>query len=216
MKRCPSKSAHRTRSILRGVIRASIEGTPIPSSETVDYEDSIRAQQDFTGKINALDFKTIQPLNITDVVDLCISEDFIYGPLSEEYVDKAKEMRTKWLENLIDRFDFAGMIAYGDGTAIGFIETVPGKLSEGMGISTFNPQENTWVILCLSITRKYWRQGIASILVAKTINHLKGKAQWLEVGAHKKGNEHHCTFYERCGFDTLKEMEKIRIMGHPI
>lgn len=198
------------------IIKASIEGASMPSSENVDYEDSTKVKSGSTKKINLLDFKPIQSLNIPDVVSLCISEDFIYGSLPEEYTAKAKEMKKEWLKSLIDQFGFAGIIAYGDGKAVGFIEAVPGNLSKDMGISTFNPKEKTWVILCLSITRKYLGQGIASMLVEKTIVELKGKTQWIEVGARKKGYWHPADFYRRLGFCIIKDVGNMWIMNRKI
>jgi len=198
------------------VIKACIEGASMPSSENVDYENSTKVKLVSTKKINLLDFKPIQSANIPDIVSLCISEDFIYGSLPEEYTDKAKRMRKEWLESLIERFGFAGIIAYRNRRPAGFIEVVPGRVSEGMGISTFNTREKTWVILCLSVTRKYWGQGIASLLVEKTTEQLKGKVDWIEVAAHKKGHWHPYQFYRKCEFNATKEIGNKWIMSRPI
>jgi len=136
--------------------------------------------------------------------------------ITEKYTDKAKEMRKEWLESLIDRFGFTGIIVYGDARAVGFIEAVPGRLSEDMGMSTFNPLEKAWVIPCLSITKKYWGHGIASMLLEKTIENLKGKTQWIEVWARKKGYWHPSEFYGERGFSISKDVGSIWIMSRMI
>jgi len=197
----------------RRMVEASIEGKPMPESGVEEAEQPARGRQVSVGRVESV---PIQRLNISDVVGMCISEDFMYGPIPDTFADKAKEMRREWLEGLVDRFGFAGTIAYGNGKAVGFMETVPGRLSESMGMPTSNPREETWVILCLSITKNCWGQGIASMLVERTIDHLKESVQWIEVGAHKKGYWHPADFYSRCGFSVTKDVGDICVMSRII
>ncbi|MBT9147887.1 MAG: hypothetical protein DDT32_01654 [Syntrophomonadaceae bacterium] len=215
-KKVPIEVGTSDKEYTKSVVAASIEGKSTLKPEIVEYENSAEIQPNSTEEIDTLEFVTIQSPNILDVVSLCISEDFIYGSLPKKYTDKAKEMREQWLESLIDRFGFTGIIAYGDRKAVGFIEAVPGRLSEGMGMSSFNPPEKTWVILCLSITKKYWGQGIASMLLEKTMENLKGKTQWIEVWASKKGYWHPSDFYRRRGFSISKDVGNIWIMSRMI
>lgn len=201
------------REYTKSVVEAALHGASVSRPAFAEDEVVSKAKRDSGETLKLLEAVAIGSSTIDDVVDLCISEDFIYGSLAEGYVDAAKKMRKEWLERAIQRCGFAGMIAYGDGRAVGFIEAVPGGISENMGMTMAHHPEKTWEILCLSVMRRYWRAGVASLLVEKAMGHLKERAQWVEVTARKGGYWHPSDFYRSRGFEVAKDSGNRCIMS---
>lgn len=171
--------------------------------ELVDETFSYDSGSEIVGKIR------IDPItndNLDDEIDLCVSGDFLYGAIPQNFLKEAREMKRGWLRHIISEFEACGYIAYSEKEPVGFIEFVPGDFAEDLGIKTYHSPKQTIAILCLSVKKAHWGQKIGSKLLSKLKKDLSTtNYKYIEVTAYKSGVWHPATFYLKNNFKIVKE-----------
>lgn len=172
-------------------------------------QESIRDAFSFGPKGEIARDIRINPITIDSVddeIEQCVSEDFLYGAIPQNFLKEAREMKRGWLRHIISAFKTCGYIAYLGRKPVGFIEFVPGEFAENLGITTYHSPKQTATILCLSVKKAYWGQKIGSKLLSKLKKDLSTtNYKHIEVTAYKSGVWHPAAFYLKNNFKIIKE-----------
>ena len=175
---------------------------------------SYTPKKQIAGKV---DISPLSGDNIDDEIALCIGEDFLYGAIPQRFVKKAVEMKKRWLQHILSKFEACGYIAYLKKEPVGFIEFVPGELANKLGMKTLYSPKQTAVILCLSVKKAYWGLKIGSELIQRLINELpRAEYKFVEVTAYKSGVWHPLEFYLKNNFKIVKDLgNNVKMAYHP-
>jgi len=175
---------------------------------------SYTPKKQIAGKV---DISPLSGDNIDDEIALCIGEDFLYGAIPQRFVKKAVEMKKRWLQHILSKFEACGYIAYLKKEPVGFVEFVPGELANKLGMKTLYSPKQTAVILCLSVKKAYWGLKIGSELIQRLINELpRAEYKFVEVTAYKSGLWHPLEFYLKNNFKIVKDLgNNVKMAYHP-
>jgi len=175
---------------------------------------SYTPKKQIAGKV---DISPLSGDNIDDEIALCIGEDFLYGAIPQRFMKKAVEMKKRWLQHILSKFEACGYIAYLKKEPVGFVEFVPGELANKLGMKTLYSPKQTAVILCLSVKKAYWGLKIGSELIQRLINELpRAEYKFVEVTAYKSGLWHPLEFYLKNNFKIVKDLgNNVKMAYHP-
>jgi len=126
----------------------------------------------------------------------------------------ASGSKGRWLSQVTETLEVAGVVAYLGDSSMGFLEYVPRPLARAAlwPVGTYGEDARVLTITCLRVERRGW--AVADRLLWEALDQIRALEgyDFIEVALPPRGPR---WLYEKFGFRTVEEGEQVAIMRRP-